>query len=252
MKKLKCHPIVFFLLTSWCGIAQTVPATIELVPPTAAQEATSIWRTINDIVFFEAQGYTIHLPEDPLIDTLIEKSKSGTFGNDDYASIYALVETKVFDLTHYEQAIQNVEGQLPLINTLVDEIESTKSDWDWNFAMFATYKIAFTLYGTGGSYDPDTGRITLWTNKTGEFMNYQNPANTIIHEITHMGMEYAIVRKHDLPHGLKERVVDTFVYLLFSEKLPEYKIQNMGDPRLDTYLKKKADIGSLDTIVLNL
>lgn len=252
MKTPKYYPIVLFLLTSWCGIAQTVPATIELVPPTAAQEATSIWRTIHDIAFFEKQGYTINLPEDPLIDSLIVKSKNGTFGNDDYAAIHTLVETHVFDPTHYDPALQKVQDQLPLIHTLVHDIASAQCDWDWDFKRFDTYKIVFTLYGTGGSYDPDEGKITLLTNKAGGFMQYQNPANTIIHEITHIGMEYSLVDKHQLPHGLKERVVDTFVSLLFSEKLPEYRIQDMGDPTLDSYLKKKADIGSLNSILSKL
>ena len=80
-------------------------------------------------------------------------------------------------------------------------------------------------------------------------MNYKNPANTIIHEITHIGMEYSIVRKYNISHGLKERIVDTFVYLMFKEKLPEYKIQNMGDNKIDKYLNKKEDIDSLNTTV---
>ena len=115
--------------------------------------------------------------------------------------------------------------------------------------MFDKYKVLFTLYGTGGSYDPDEGTITLLTNKEGGFMKYKNPAYTIIHEITHMGMEYSIIRKYNLSHGLKERIVDTFVYLMFQEKLPEYKIQNMGDKNIDRNLNKRKDIESLDTIV---
>ena len=222
---------------------------IEIVEPTIQQEATSIWRTINDISFFEKQRYTINLPQDSIIDALIEKSKNGAFGNDDFSTIYTLVETKVFNQKDFTQAIQNVKNQMTLINEIINEISTSKSEWDWTFNMFDTYKIVFTLYGTGGSYDPDEGTITLLTNKEGGFMNYKNPANTIIHEITHMGMEYSIVHKHKLSHGLKERIVDTFVFLLFKEKLPEYQIQNMGDPKIDKHLNKREDINHLDAIL---
>lgn len=229
--------------------SQTSVSRIEIVQPNIEQEATSIWRTINDITFFEKQGYTINLPKHSLIDSLITKSKNGTFGNEDFASIYTLVETKVFDKRNYELAIQKVTNQTELINNLIYVIDSSKSEWDWEFNLFDKYQIIFTLYGTGGSYDPDEGTITLLTNKKGDFMNYKNPANTIIHEITHMGMEYSIVRKYSVAHGLKERIVDTFVYLMFKEKLPEYKIQNMGDNKIDKYLNKKEDINYLKASV---
>ena len=229
--------------------SQTSVSRIEIVQPNIEQEATSIWRTINDITFFEKQGYTINLPKHSLIDSLITKSKNGTFGNEDFASIYTLIETEIFDKEFYELAIQQVTNQTELINDLISVIDSSKNKWDWKFNMFDKYRIIFTLYGTGGSYDPDEGTITLLTNKKGGFMNYKNPANTIIHEITHIGMEYSIVRKYNVSHGLKERIVDTFVYLMFKEKLPEYKIQNMGDNKIDNYLNKKEDIDYLNTTV---
>lgn len=232
--------------------SQTSVSRIEIVQPNIEQEATSIWRTINDITFFEKQGYTINLPKHSLIDSLITKSKNRTFGNEDFAAIYTLVETKVFDQKNYGLAIQKVTNQTELINNLIYVIDSSKSEWDWKFNMFDKYRIIFTLYGTGGSYDPDVGTIILLTNKKGDFMNYKNPANTIIHEITHMGMEYSIVRKYNVAHGLKERIVDTFVYLMFKEKLPEYKIQNMGENKIDKYLNKKEDIDSLKATVSEL
>jgi hypothetical protein len=213
------------------------------------QEATSIWRTINDYRFLEKQGYTINLPNDSLIDSLVTKSKNGTFGNDDFSAIYTLLESKYFNPKNYQEAKQKVENDLDLLNDFLDEIDSEKNQWDWKFNMFDKYKVVFTLYGTGGSYDPDEGIITLLTNKKGGFMKYQNPAYTIIHEISHMGMEYSIVQKHNLNHGLKERLVDTFVYLMFEEKLPKYKVQDMGDRSIDNYLNKKKDIESLNSII---
>jgi transcription-repair coupling factor (superfamily II helicase) len=64
-----------------------------------------------------------------------------------------------------------------------------------------------------------------------------------------MGLEYPIIRKYKVPHGSKERIVDTFVWLHFKKHLPEYYIQNMGDKRLDVYLKQVKDLENLESIV---
>ena len=248
MKLIKLSLITFLTIGLSCKSQKKV-SRIEIMQPTIQQEASSIWRTINDYSFFEDQGYTINLPKDSLIDRLIVKSKNGNFGNEDFSSIYNLLETKFFNPKNYEKAEQNVEGQLDLLNEFIKDIDVAKKQWDWTFNTFKTYKIVFTLYGTGGSYDPDEGIITLLTNTQGGFLKYKNPAYTIIHEISHMGMEYSIVQKYKLSHGLKERLIDTFVVLMFQEKLPEYKIQNMGDSNIDNYLENKEDIKSLNAIM---
>ena len=241
--------IAFLLLSSLKVISQQNTIGIEIMPPSVAQEATSVWRTINDIAFFEKQGYRINLPKGEVIDTLVAKSKKGTFGNEDYATIYTFLETEVFDKNDYQLAIKSVEDQKPLIEEIINAIAEAKSSWDWNFKTFDSYPIVFTLYGSGGSYDPDTGRVTLFTNPKGQFMNYKSPANTIVHEIAHIGMESSLVQKHKLSHGLKERLVDTFVFLQFKTQLAEYRIQNMGDTKLDEYVKPQEDIAQLDEIL---
>lgn len=251
MKSIQVLLLYLSIISFGCEVQSQV-SRIDIVPPTIQQEASSIWRTINDYPFLENQGYTITLPDDAIIDSLITKSKQGTFGNEDFSTIYTLLETKFFDPEDYEQAHQKVANELELLNGFLGEIDSEKGLWDWEFTMFDQYKVVFTLYGTGGSYDPDEGVITLLTNTGGGFMKYSNPAYTIIHEITHMGMEYSLVQTFSLPHGLKERIVDTFVYLMFGEKLPEYMIQQMGDRKIDAYLNKKEDIDSLNAIVAEI
>ena len=249
MKFRSLIPLLVLSLFSVACFAQQKDSRIEIVEPTIEQETTSIWRTINDITFFEEQGYTIHLPEGPLIDSLIGKSKAGTFGNNDYQTLYTFVESTVFDRENYALAMAHVAKEEALISKLVNRIDAAKSTWDWEFKSFERYKIVFTLYGTGGSYDPDLGTVTLLTNKAGGFMNYENPANTIVHEITHMGMEQSLVQKFELPHGLKERLVDRFVFLLFQKELPKYQVQQMGDKKLDELVKQQSDIARLDTIL---
>lgn len=241
--------ILIGLLFSNACLSQESKEKISINIPSVEQEATSIWRTINDINFFERQGYTIHLPKASLIDALIVKSKNGDFGNDDFSRIYDLLESKIYNSDDYQLALKKVEDKRQLMGNMVQQIETTKAKWDWNFKSFESYRVVFTLYGTGGSYDPDAGIVTLFTNTKGDFMNYDDPENTIIHEIVHIGIEQSIIQKYQLSHGLKERIVDTFVFLMFSDLLPEYKIQNMGDPKIGEYLKQKKDLKHLATVI---
>ena len=99
-------------------------------------EAASIWRTIDAFTFLEEQAYKIHLPSHPLIDSLITKSKKGTFGNEDFSSIRTLLETEVFDQGNYQKALHTVERHIASINKLVQAIASKKSQWDWDFKIF--------------------------------------------------------------------------------------------------------------------
>ncbi|MEL6589233.1 MAG: hypothetical protein AAFQ68_04105 [Bacteroidota bacterium] len=240
--------ILFILsLTSCKAQSQTELFTIQI--PSIEQEASTVWRTINDIEFLEGQGYNIHLPKHPLIDNLIQKSKNGQFGNDDYPSIYQLLESEIYRKDAYQLSLAKVVAQKTLIQDMLAKLNTTHPNWEWGFKVYQPYEIVLTLYGTGGGYDPETGRVTLFTNQEGRFMKYQNPAYTIIHEIIHIGIEYPIIQTYQVSHGNKERIVDTIVSLLFQDVLAGYQIQEMGNPALDQELKSVADIERLPQIV---
>lgn len=224
---------------------------LKISIPTIQQEATSIWRTINDISFLESQGYQIHLPQHEVIDTLLKKSKEKKFGNSDFAKIYQILESDIYDKSKYTLAWKKVKEQEDLINSLISRLRKKQSSWNWNFKTFTTYEVVFTLYGTGGSYDPDRGLVTLFTNQGGKFMKYKNPANTIMHEIIHMGIEQSLVQTLQISHGVKERIVDRITFLLFGDRLPNYKIQNKGDTQIDEILQRKEDIIMLKTSLEN-
>ncbi len=247
---MKLSSIIFIAFLIHCySWGQEVDPDISFHIPSIQQEATSIWRTINDIDFFEQQGYSIHLPQDPLIDELVLKSKNNSFGNEDFSVIYELLESKVFEENSYRLALDKVNEQESLINNMIQQLVSSKEAWNWPFNIFEHYKVVFTLYGSGGSYDPESGIITLFTTKEGNFKNYKNPANTIIHEIVHLGIEHSIVMKHNLSHPYKERVVDKIVYLMFSDVLPNYKIQEFGELSIDDYLIEKEDLVNLSSLI---
>lgn len=202
---------------------------ISVTIPTVHQEATSIWRTINDIKFFQQQGYTVALPEDEVIDALITKSQRGEFGNEDFTVIYELLEEKIYRAEAYVQASEKVLAEQDLLEQAISELERKSSAWEWPFKVYNQYSIVFTRYGSGGSYNPENGNITLLTNEEGRFKKYDNPAHTIIHEIVHLGMEASIVQRFELSHQSKERLVDQVVVLLFGDLLTTYQVQEMGE-----------------------
>lgn len=215
--------------------------------PTADSESEYIWRTIQDIKFFEEKNYQVSLPQGSLIGDLKVKSKLGNLTNEDYERLKVFVQDSVYDEADYQKGYEKIENELELINRMIDKI--SQSNYNWNFKEFNTYQVNLTLYGPGGSYNPDEGSVLIFTTINGRFKNYDNPANTIIHEITHIGIEEAIVNKYDISHALKERIVDTFVFLNFGEYLPDFRIQDMGDKRTDLYLKTKEDLKNLDNFV---
>ena len=215
--------------------------------PTVEHETEYIWRKIQDIKFFNQNSYQVNLPAGSLIQELITVSRAGKLADEYYPRLEAFVRDSIYNITDYKKGKKKIENELPLINKMISQINSPP--YKWHFKEFETYHINLTLYGPGGSYDPEEGSILIFTTPQGQFKNYDNPACTIIHEITHIGIEEAIVNKYNVPHPLKERIVDSFVSLHFKTYLPDYRIQDMGDKRIDSYLKSRQDLKNLDKFV---
>ncbi len=220
---------------------------IDLSIPTADQETDYMWRTIRDISFFDEFGYSLSLPEGEIIESLKKKSRENTLSDDDYRELLLFMKKKVYKKSDYDEGYKKVSTAIPLLESFLEEIKNTERNWD--FKLFETYRVVLTLYGPGGSYNPDDGSILLYTTKNGDFKQYKNPANTIIHEITHIGMEESIILRYQLPHGVKERIVDTFVSLNFQSQLPDYRIQNMGNTEIDSLFSTKEDLYNLEEVI---
>lgn len=223
---------------------------IQVLIPTVEQETEYVWRTIRDIKFFEEHNYPVSLPPGEYIESLKEKSKAGTFGEEDYPELFRYMSAKVYNEKNYQEGKKKIEEQKDLVNNMANQIIRSKKKW--SFKEFSAYSVRLTLYGSGGSYNPDDGSIIIWTTSTGKFRQYDNPANTLIHEIVHIGVEESIVNKFKVPHPFKERMIDQIVLLHFKDLLPNYRLQDMGDNRIDPYLKKKKDFKKLASIVNKL
>ncbi|MEN7344202.1 MAG: hypothetical protein AAAFM81_14725 [Pseudomonadota bacterium] len=219
----------------------------DAVIPTVEQETDYVWRSLRDTRFFEANGYDVSLPDGQLIVALKDKARAGTLNDDDYVSLQTFMRESVYREEDYRHGYDKIAAALPTLNTMLSTIEA--EHYVWGFRAYDQYAIILTLYGPGGSYDPDNATITMLTNTQGGFRQYANPLYTLIHEVVHIGIEESVIRKLSVPHGLKERLVDTFVTLLFADALPGYRVQQMGNPDIDHEFKDRDSLKRLPDIV---
>ncbi len=210
---------------------------IEVFANTAKQEADMIWYFIENIEFLQKYNYQLSFPQNELIPILIERSKNDDLNKKDFEKLSKLISEKIYNKNDYSAGINNIKKVLPEIEGIFSKFEEFHSKW--NFKIFKEYKLFLTLYGSGGSYEPDKGEITILTTKTGEFKRGINPIGTIIHEFVHIGIEERIIQKYNIQQIIKERIVDKFVSANFNDILPDYFIQNFGDTTIDKYLEDK-------------
>ena len=209
--KIKFNLFALIILLNSCQSKSQNRIVLNI--PSAKTESEYIWRTIQDIKFFEEHNYQVRLPAGDLIEQLKEKSKSAKLNNTDYERLEIFIRDSIYHKAEYQKGYDKIQSELALINKMVNEIDA--SNFKWDFKAFESYQVNLTLYGPGGSYDPDEGSILIFTIPNGGFKNYKNPANTIIHEVVHIGIEASIISKYNVPHALKERIVDIFVALNF-------------------------------------
>lgn len=241
--KLFCFEILLFFINI-IVFGQTERIKINI--PTPEDETEYIWQNIQAIPFFDKNGYSISLPKHVFINNLLKKARNNNLKETDKDSLLLILRDSIHKIKDYEIGCNIIRNILPQINKVIDSLLCYQK---WGFVVFQEYKINLTLYGPGGSYNNETGVIILQTFSNGNFKQYKNPENTIIHEIIHIGIEEPIINKFNLPHQLKERIVDLFVIKHFSELLPEYKLQNYGDKRIDNYLTGKNNFIDLPLII---
>ena len=218
----------------------------QVVVPSLEDEVQYVWNTIRDIAFFDQYNYQISLPPGDLIEELKEKARGGNLMETDLAQLRSFMKKDIYRKADYTVAKRTILKQKRLINKMVKTIKAAPKDWA--FQSYDQYQVKLTLYGPGGSYNPDEGSLLLFTTPDGKFKQYDNPANTIIHEIVHIGIENAIIQEYQVPHPAKERMVDLIVQLHFQKWLPDYRLQGFGDARVDNYIKKKEDLKELDRL----
>ncbi|WNJ19044.1 hypothetical protein [Pontibacter sp. G13] len=241
------RPVFSLLMTIFLTLPSMGQDRINLQIPTAESEVAYIWQTIRDISFFEEHGYQVSLPAGELVEELKEKARAGRLSDSDFERLEGFFKDNVYQPEDYRAGYEKIKAELPRLNDMLQTLAAC--EYVWGFQLFEQYEVRLTLYGPGGSYDPDAGSIIIYTTPDGRFKSYDNPINTLIHEMVHIGIENSIIRKYKVPHTLKERIVDTIVLLHFGSELPDYRAQEMGESRTDERLTSLAELQHLDQIV---
>lgn len=200
---------------------------------TAEEEARYVWFLINQIEFFNQNGYRISLPTNSLIDDLKTKALQNQLQQDDYHKLKEAFEKEIYNPDKYKLGLIQLEETkdkvvkcFPIFLDYQDK---------WVFKIFPQYKVKLTLYGPGGSYNFSSGEIIMLTRENGGFIRGE-PSETIAHEMIHIGIEEIIIKKYNLPHWVKERIVDKFVDYHFRSLFPSYRMQYKGDIIIDPFL----------------
>ena len=242
---MKSLSLLLFLL-SWVACTQPAPpsSAYQVVLPGAEEEAQYVWELIRDISFYEEHMYPLSLPQHPFVDSLLAKSREKQLSDQNKDRWKEMFAREIYQERKYEKGHANVLARLPILDSLLIDLKA--KEWEWEFRTYEQYPIRLTLYGPGGSYHPEDGSILLFTTPEGGFKQYLDPANTLIHETIHLGIESSLIRPYQVPHPVKERIVDQMVLLLFGDRLPEYRIQQMGVEGFETYVNSPQDLKRLD------
>lgn len=225
--------IFAFVLLLVAGNAYAGVSHFSVQIPTCEEEARYVWDVLENYRFFQENKYELSLPEEASFAVWIERAKENRLRAQDYPA-FALEFQTIYDSAEYSSgyaAIASSASVLESVYGLAEEFEKA-----WGFRLFDEYTIRLTLYGSGGSYDPDTGTVILFATAAGQFKFDQEPAEIIVHEMTHIGIEEPIVEKFHLSHWEKERLVDRLVQACFGEELPDYRMQQIRIDDLDAVL----------------
>ena len=166
-------------------------------------EIKRIKYTLGKLDWFIKQGYKINLP-----DKIKEISDQGRIPTDDEISEAVSAE---FNQKEYEEKTQD----------LIQKWEKMREDFLKKLATLGLplqpeYRVTFTKYGVGGSYDlPNKIKINF------DYSYARNTLATTFHEIIHLTIEN-LIKEYNISHWTKERLVD----LVYSKFFPaEQRLQ---------------------------
>lgn len=170
-------------------------------------EIERVQSTIKTLPWFREYGYEKNL-----------RLPKGIFETSSLEDISAAIPGE-FDLDLYKEYADYVETEFSEIEKRVEALKELGS-----FKSKDHYVIKFTIYGTGGSYNSESGEIII---NIKAYPKEKIPG-IIIHEITHVGIEQ-LIRKYSIKQWDKERVVDLIDEKLFPglNKPQPYKMEEV-------------------------
>lgn len=189
-------------------------------------EKRRIQQTLGKLAWFKEQRYTLTFPPDfDLEKTYTEEELRQIIEND-------------FDSKIYKKKAEEIEAEWKKVSPIFFERASLLG-----IHLEPEYQIFLTRYGVGGSY---------WLLNNVQ-LNFEYPSYrdiesvmmTLAHEMLHLKIE-PWIKKCDIPHWTKERLVDLMYNKIFPDKKAKLQREPENQEQVhDTFEKLFPDMKSI-------
>ncbi len=166
---------------------------------------------------------------EPLINEMIENVSDKDDLFDIEKRYFARFQKEIYDVTKFEVLISRLEAYQTKWTECYPRLKAMSDNW--GFKLFDDYIIHVNVYSRMGMYDYLSGGVHIgvpyvpWPHK---YLDY-----IFIHELLHIGIEEAVIKRFDLSHEEKERIVDNLC-LYVMDGIMEYD-HFEKDNRYDKY-----------------
>jgi hypothetical protein len=191
--------------------------------------------TLQRMPFFRQNGYSVALPADAAFEALADAG--APVPDADRARLREVFTKEVYREADFAAGLRALDGAASVFRQVFPIFASFATKW--GFKVFPRYEVLLTLYGPGGSYDAERGRVTLFTTTDGKFKR-ANGVEVIVHEMVHIGIEEVIVERFGLEHWEKEGLVDRMCAIGLRTALPGYVVQAKGMEKFDQFVTEGA------------
>ena len=174
-------------------------------------------------------------PSTELMPELIQRGRDKTLRDADYAALLGAMNG-LYHAEDYEKSFQKVVASFATLEKAMPVFKEYQSKW--GFKTFPAYTVQLTHYGTGGSYDPESGSIILWTEESGT-SPWTSPGSFFMRQRT--SASRTSFRSTLWTSESKREIVDKFVLTHLLSLVPTYQVQpsDFTDLSIDRYLDSK-------------
>ena len=140
----------------------TITPFVEIRRPNLKEEFGVIWHVLKSMPFYSKHGYEVTLPAHNLFEEL--KFRSPNLIDRDREKAYRLFKDEIYRANDYAKGLEGLKISSSRLKPAFNRLEELNRRW--GFKVFQRYDVVLTLYGPGGHFNPNTGKIILKTTLT--------------------------------------------------------------------------------------
>ena len=183
--------------------------------------------------------YDMFIPNDDRMHEMFEQPKLTEQQIQHYHDIFVNKIYKLSDLTHQDE---NIKKAIILVqNRIKTHIASLLPAW--GATMPETLSIKCT-YGRGGGYSSGKNATILF-RISDDKRNYYGIYLLFMHEFVHILIQEQIIEKYNVPHYLKERIVDIIGQELFNKPVQPMFMESFANSYITPNAIKTDLIGAV-------